>query len=332
MSQPNLKECKVLVTATTFGVREPRLRSTLEDMVGEVRYNPFGRPLKAEELRGMVGDVDGLIAGVDEVTESVMDAAPRLKVIARYGVGVDKVDLDAATRRGIVVTNTPGANSSAVAELAVGLMIALARGICGAARQTREGAWPRCVGMGLKGKTVGLVGLGRIGREVTRRLIGFGCKVVAFDPAVGEEEMTGLGVKSLTLEELLASSDIVSLHVPLLPSTEKMVNQGFLSRMKKGALLINTARGELIDEVALEKALRGGHLAGAALDCLCEEPPPADHPMLKMSQVIITPHMGAHTDEAMEAMGWMAIESCIAVLEGKRPQYVVNPQVYARRL
>ncbi len=323
--------CRILVTATTFGLRDPALRKALEDAVEEVRYNPLGRPLKASELKGMVRDIDGIIAGVDEINEEVVGAAPRLKVISRYGVGVDGIDIEAATSRGIVVTNTPGANTSAVAELTIGLMIALARKICEASSSTRNGLWPRMIGIGLKGKTVGLVGLGRIGKEVARRLRAFECRVLASDPAVSEEEARELGAEKTDLPVLLSESDIVSLHVPLLPSTRDMVDEKFISLMKRGAFLVNSARGELVDENALHRALLEGRLAGAALDCMREEPPPKGHPLLGLKEVLVTPQMGAHTDEAMAAMGWMALRACLAVLRGQRPGNVVIEEVYQSR-
>jgi phosphoglycerate dehydrogenase-like enzyme len=324
----DLKARRVLVTPTTFGLHDPHLRRMLEESVGEVRYNPSSRPLEARELRPLVGDVDGFIAGLDEIDASVIRAAPRLKVIARYGTGVDRVDLQAATRRDIVVTNTPGANCAAVAELTVGLMLVLGRGICRAAAAVRQGQWPRAAGVGLKGKTAGLVGFGRIGREVAARLRPFGCRVVVFDPAVGAADAARAGVERLELEELLRVSDLVSLHVPLEPATEGMVDERFLGRMRRGSFLVNTARGELVDEGALERALEQGRIQGAALDCLRREPPPAGHRLTAMPQVIVTPHMGAHTDEAMSAMGRAAVASCLAVLRGERPPHVVNPEVY----
>lgn len=327
-SERKLMGCRVLVTATTFGIRHSSLRAALEKAVERVDYNPLGRPLKARELKRMVQDVDGIIAGVDELNAQVIEAAKKLKVISRYGVGVDNVDLEAATKEGIVVTNTPGANSIAVAELTIGLMISLARRICEASGSTKRGLWPRVVGVGLRGCTVGIVGLGRVGREVAKRLKGFDCRILAFDPAVTEKEAEHWGAEKKDLLELLSESDIVSLHVPLLPSTENMVNEDFLRSMKKGAFLINTARGELVDEEALQEALARGWLAGAALDCLREEPPRESHPLMGMRQVLLTPHMGAHTDEAMFAMGWMALNACLAVLKGEKPENVVNEKVY----
>jgi D-3-phosphoglycerate dehydrogenase len=261
--------------------------------------------------------VDGYIAGLDEITRSVIAAAPRLKVIARYGVGVDNVDLEAARERGIVVTNTPGANASSVAELTIGFILALARQILVADRGTRNGDWPRLEGWAIEGKTVGLLGLGAIGKCVAIRLQGFGCQVIAYDPYLDTTFAAAHQIEPCSMEQVLARSDVVSLHLPLMPQTKNVVDVDFLAQMKPGAFLINTARGELIDEAALLAALQSGHLRGAALDALASEPPPPDHPFFALPQVIITPHMGAHADSAITAMGRAAIANCLAVLEGR---------------
>jgi D-3-phosphoglycerate dehydrogenase len=327
-SPMDLRACRVLVTPTTFGMQDPSLRSRLEQTVGEVRYSPEKRPLAARELTSMVKGVDGWIAGLDEIDAFVIAAADRLKVIARYGVGFDRVDVAAATKRGVVVANTPGANSSAVAELTIGLMLALGRQICQSNQAVRGGQWPRISGVGLRGKTAGLVGFGSVGRDVARRLAAFGCRVMVADPYVSPEMVSGCGASRVSLEELLPASDFVCLHAASTPETAGMVNDSFLRKMRSGAFLVNTSRGELIDEAALRQSLESGRLAGAALDCFSKEPPGADHPLLQLPQVIVTPHTGAHTDEAVNAMGRMALDACLAVLRGERPAHVVNPDVY----
>ncbi len=325
-----LKECRVLCTPATFGKRHPSLKSTLESAVREVIYNPVGRPLKEAELRSLVTDVDGYIAGLDEVDASVIEAANRLKVIARYGVGIDQVDIAEATRHGIVVTNTPGANSAAVAELAIALMVSLARNLIAANEAVRRGEWPALDGIGIRGKTVGLIGFGSVGREVARRLKDFGCYLIACDPLIRPEIAEEYGVRLVALQELLPDTDFVSLHAPATDSTVGLVNREFLARMKKGAFLINTARGELVDEWALAAALESGHLQGAALDCFSQEPPDKDNRLLRLPQVIVTPHIGAHTDEAVNQMGWTALKNCLAALRGERPPHIVNPEVLER--
>jgi len=271
--------------------------------------------------------VDGYIAGLDEVNASVIEEANRLKVIARYGVGIDRVDVGEATGRGIVVTNTPGANSAAVAELTIALVLSLARKLIAAGEAVRHGEWPAMNGIGIRGKTVGLIGLGSVGREVARRLKGFACNILAFDPFIEPEIADEYGVRLVPLEELLGHADFVSLHAPATDLTLGMVNQEFLGRMKTGAFLINTARGALVDEQALMSALGSGRLQGAALDCFSREPPDKDNPLLRHPQVIATPHIAAHTDEAVNRMGWAALENCLAVLRGERPLHIVNPGV-----
>lgn len=320
--------CRVLVTPTSFGKGDSAVKVALEKAVREVVYNPFNRPLTSAELIPLVKDIDGYIAGLDRIDERVIEAAPRLKVIARYGVGVDRVSIAAATRRGIVVTNTPGANSAAVAEMAIVLMLALGREICRADRATRCGEWPRISGVGLREKTVGLVGFGAVGREVASRLKGFGCRILLFDPVVDAKMALSFGAHSVPLDQLLASSDFVSLHASLHPETAGMVNAGFLSKMKRGSFLVNTARGELVDEPALQAALDQGLIRGAALDCFQKEPPGADHPLFRLPQVLLTPHIASHTDEAANAMGWMSLQACLDVLSGRRSPYTLNPEAY----
>jgi D-3-phosphoglycerate dehydrogenase len=318
-----LKDCKVLVTPTSYGLNEPALRTQLEDAVGEVVYNTSGRPLSSAMLIEMLPGVDGYIAGLDDIDRKALSSADDLRVIARYGVGVDAVDLQAARERGIVVTNTPGANSGSVAELAVGLMISLLRDISGAAQATQSGEWPRMRGLSLEGKVVGLVGFGAIGKQVARRLSGFGCRMVIFDPIVDQEQGAAAGVELLTLEELIRIADVLSLHCPLTEQTRGLVDAAFLEKMKPGSYLVNTARGELVDEEALYAALQSGKLSGAALDVFSRQPPGSDHPLLGLAQVLATPHMGAHTDGATSAMGWAALNDCLAVLRGDQPQHRV---------
>lgn len=318
-----LQECHVLVTPTSYGQHDARLRTELEFLVGRVTYNPTGKPLSAVQLVGLLPGVDGFIAGLDTIDATALAVADSLRVIARYGVGVDNVDLVAAQSHGITVTNTPGANARSVAELALEMMLLLARPVIKAAAETREGGWPRLPGLSLEGKTVGLIGLGAIGRQVARLLGGFDCRLLAVDPLVEVETAAQLGVQLVGLELLLAESDFVSLHAPVIPETRGLVDAAFLAKMKTGAGLINTSRGELVDEAALYDALIGGKLRGAALDAFATEPPGADHPLFRLPNVIATPHMGAHTDGATTAMGRMALADCLAVLRGEEPVYRV---------
>jgi D-3-phosphoglycerate dehydrogenase len=319
----DLSSCCVLVTPTSFGKGEPRLVAELEATVGRVVYNQTGHPLSSAELRTLLPDCHGMIAGLDTIDRAALEVANSLRVIARYGAGVDRVDLVAAREKSITVTNTPSANAVSVAELAIGLMVALARQIPSANAATRSGGWPRLDGVTLDGKVVGLLGLGAVGGQVARRLQGWDCTVVAFDPYVDGKFAAALGVALLPFGEVVQTADFLSLHLPALPETRGMVDAGFLAKMKQGAFLINTARGELIDEAALLAALQSGHLRGAALDAFAAEPPGADNPLFALPQVIATPHTGAHTDGAVSAMGWTALHDCLAVLRGQPPAHRV---------
>jgi phosphoglycerate dehydrogenase-like enzyme len=318
-----LKDCILLVTPTSYGKNDPRLKSELERQVGRVIYNPTGKPLTSAEVAALLPGVDGYIAGLDAIDRAALTAADRLKVIARYGVGVDSVDLPAAAERGIIVTNTPGANSVSVAELAVGLILALARQIPEAAAAARQGRFPRLSGVSLEGKTVGILGLGAIGKQLARRLAAFDCRLLAYDPYPDLEFARRHGVTFLPVAEILPQADVLSLHLPLMPETRQMVDAAFLARLKPGALLINTARGEIVVEEDLLAALRSGRLRGAGLDALAQEPPPPDHPLLALPQVIVTPHLGAQTDGATDNMGWMALRECLSVLSGETPRFRV---------
>lgn len=318
-----LNECHILVTPTSYGQHDARLKIDLEAQVGRVTYNETGKPLCSAQLAALLPGVDGLIAGLDAIDGAALTAANSLRVVARYGVGTDNVDLAAARARGIVVTNTPGANAGAVAELTVALLLLLARPVLSAAAATKAGDWPRTSGLSLGGKTVGLVGFGAIGRAVAKLLAGFDCRLLTCDPWCDLDRAAALGVEVVDLEALLLVSDFVSLHAPVTLETRGMVDAVFLGHMKPGACLVNTARGELVDETALYEALAAGRLRSAALDAFAVEPPGADNPLLLLPNVIATPHMGAHTDGATTTMGRMALADCLAVLRGEEPVYRV---------
>lgn len=319
----NLKDCRLLVTPTSYGKNDSRLKTELEAQFGEVIYNPTGKPLTSDEVASLLPGIDGYIAGLDAIDATAIKTADRLKVISRYGVGVDNVDLVAAREKGIVVTNTPGANSVSVAELALGLMLALARRIPEALEAVHQGKWPRYVGISLEGKTIGVLGLGAIGKQLARRLAGFDCRILAFDPFADVAFAREHQVELTTLDGVIEQADFVSLHLPLLPETRGLVNDVFLSKMKTGSFLINTSRGEVIDEEALFKALQSGHIKGAGLDALTVEPPEPGNPLLTLPQVIATPHLGAQTDGATSNMGWLAMKDCLAVLKSEEPAFRV---------
>lgn len=319
-----LSQCHILVTPTSFGKYEPELIKRLEAAVGQVTYNRTGKPLNSTQLHTLLRDVDGYIAGVDTVDRSALEMADQLRVIARYGAGVDRVDLEAAKARGITVTNTPGANTVSVAELSIGLMLALARMIPTANAATKEGEWPRLQGVALEGKVIGLLGFGAIGKQVARRLQCFDCAVIAYDPFPDLDFARQYHVQLVpSIDDVLVQADMLSLHLPASKATQGLVDAPFLCKMKRGAFLINTARGELIKEQALLEALQSGQIRGAALDAFAAEPPDPANPLFALPQVIATPHMGAHTDRATSLMGWTAIHDCLAVLQGEEPQHRV---------
>jgi len=306
---------KILVTPTSLGPQSklPAM-AQLRDAADDIVYNTTGAPLKADQLIPLLADVDGVVAGLDDYTAEVIAAAgPRLKVISRYGTGVDRVDLDAAAARGILVKTTPGANSVAVAELALGLMFALARHIPALDRAVRDGGWPRSTGMELAGKTLGVVGVGAIGRALAQRAQGLSMSVVGYDPYVDAAAMEAAGITPMTLDELLGAADVVSLHLPIMDSTRHLIDARALGLMKRGALLINTSRGGLIDEAAAYDALKSAQLGGLALDAY-ETEPPAGSPLFELDSVIATPHTGAHTAEATATMAQMAVDNLLAAL------------------
>jgi D-3-phosphoglycerate dehydrogenase len=320
----DLKDCKILVTPTSYGSQDLELKIELEKLVGEVVYNNTGKPLSSDQLKELLVDVDGYIAGLDEIDAAVFNSAPILKVVSRYGVGYNNVDLNAAAKNGVIVTNTPGANAIAVAELTIALILNMLRPILPAVERTKRGEWPRYKGFSLVGKTVGLLGLGAIGKETAKRLTGFGCRVMAYDLYPDEKFAAEYGIELSILAEILPAADIISLHLPGTAETREIINAEFIEKMKPGAWLVNTARGDLINEKALVDAIENGKLSGAALDVYSEEPPPPSSPIFGHDQIITTPHMGAHADSATNAMGRMAMDECLRVLQGIEPKYQVK--------
>lgn len=273
-------------------------------------------------------DAHAILARLGTVTRGVIAAAPKLRIIARHGVGVDAVDLPAATERGIVVTTTGSVNAAAVAEYSFALLLALARKVVRADRGMRNGEWSRdaLVGTELDGCTLGVIGLGAIGRRVARAGHGFGMRVLACDPAVRRPEDPW--VSAVELDALLAQSDFVTLHVRLTPQSRHLVDARALARMKPGACLVNTSRGEVVDQAALIDALRAGRLAGAALDTYEDEPLPADSPLRRLDNVVLSPHVAGQTQAALVRVATAAATSILEELAGRRPRYVYNPEAY----
>ncbi len=277
-----------------------------------------------------------VVRSATKITRAVIEAATDLRVVGRAGVGVDNVDSEAATERGVVVMNTPTGNTVTTAELAITLLTSLARHVPRADHLVKQGKWTKkgLTGSEITGKTLGVVGLGRIGRVVADRALGLRMNVVAHDPYVPMEQGSGIaGVELMDLDTLLAQSDFVTLHVPMMDSTKNLISKEKLAKMKKGARLINAARGGLVDEAALLDALEKGHLAGAALDVFAEEPPPKDHPLLLRDDVIATPHLGASSEEAQFQVAVdVAHQICEFLLEGVAHNAVNAPAISAQAL
>ena len=322
MSKP-----RILVSVPIrFRDREPA-RERLEASGCEVVGKP--NPMRSEEeVRVALDGVYGLLAGMEPVSAACVESAHSLRIIARNGVGFDSIDLDACTARGIVVTNTPGALSDAVAEETLGLMLALTRHITVGDRSVKTGGYEVPMGEDLAAMTLGVLGAGHIAAEVIRRALAFKMTVLVSDPYVDPERIVAMGARPASLDELLPAADLVTLHVPLTPDTRNLVDAGFLERMKPGAYLINTSRGGVVEEEALLAALQSGRLAGAGLDVQVHEPATGlSRRLLELDTVVGMPHAGSKTLTTRERMADWAAESIIDVLEGRRPKHVVNREV-----
>jgi D-3-phosphoglycerate dehydrogenase / 2-oxoglutarate reductase len=273
------------------------------------------RGLSEAELLPLVSDIDAwVVRGATKVTRRLIEAAPKLRWVARAGAGIDNIDGAAARERGVGVLNVPGANAVAVAELVFGLLLGLFRQIPAADSSLKRGEWDksRFKGRELRGKTIGILGLGQIGRAVARRATGFEMKCVGCDPMIQDDTMRALDVEPLPLHDLLPRSEILTLHVPLAPETKNLIGAAEIARLPRGAVLVNAARGGLVDEAAVLQALDQGHLAGAVFDVFAEEPPRSS-PLLLRPDVVATPHIGAATVEAQEKVG----EEIVKLLLGK---------------
>ena len=305
-------------------IADPLSSSAVEILRTVPGWTVDARPQRsATDLAADLAEADALIVrSATQVDEQLIAAAPRLRVIARAGTGVDNVDVRAATDRGIVVMNAPGANSVSVAEHAWALMLALSRSIGAADAAMKKGVWDkkRLTGAELRGKTVGVVGLGRIGQEVSNRARAFGMHVVAHDPFISEQVAATMGAELVSLDELCSRADYITLHIPATPETKHLFNAERFAACKPGVRIINTARGELIDEAALAEAIRRGHVAGAGLDVFAQEPPP-DQSLVGLPQVVATPHIAASTVEAQELVG---IETAMGVRDYLRDGAIRN--------
>lgn len=295
----------------------------------ELDVSPKGKPLTEAEVLALICDYDGIIAGAEPITARVIEQGTRLKIIAKNGVGYDNIDVKAATAKGIFVTFTPGAVEQTVADTTMGLIIALARHIVEGNTAMRKGEWPRIIGSDVSKKRLGIVGLGRIGKNVAARAKGFSMELYAYDPIADPVYCEQNGIQLVTLEILFRECDFVTIHAPLNDSTRHLVNAERLALMKPEALLINTSRGELVDVDALYEALKAKKIAGAAIDVFAKEPPGPDYPLFQLDNVILTPHIAGYSQDALIGSGLMVAESVVAALQGRIPPNLVNREMLA---
>jgi D-3-phosphoglycerate dehydrogenase len=313
---------KIVVTAVTFAKADPEPLNRLKAIGCEVITNSHGRPLTEGEMINIAQDADALIVGNDKVTGAIIRSCPKLKVIAKHGVGVDAIDSKTANECGVVVTNAPGVNSHEVADLAFGLLHMLSRGLYIANKATKEGNWLKPMGVGLWEKTIGIIGVGKIGLATAYRATGYNMKILGFD-CVERLEAKKIGIEYVGLEELLQQSDFISLHLPLTKKTRNILDQRHLGLLKPGAILINTARSQLVEYETLHKALLDGRIRGYGVDVYDFEPPQL-HPMYSLENVIVSPHLGGTCYESNIRMGNTAVNNVIAVLEARTPPNRIN--------
>ncbi|MBD8990112.1 MAG: phosphoglycerate dehydrogenase [Clostridiales bacterium] len=315
---------KVLVTATNYSTYCSAAKALLEENGVEVIENPYGRPMTRDELLTVVGDIDGVVVGVDTWNEEIFAHAPMLRAMARFGVGVDNIDLAAAKAHGIQVTNAKGMNSNPVAELTVGLILSTLRNVPAFNASIREGKWDRFMGRDLAGMTVGLLGFGDIAQRVAKKLSGFDVSICAYDLYPNLEKARELNVEMISMEETLHRADVVCMHLPSLPSTHHIMDAQTFGMMKDGSYFINTARGALVDETALAQALRSGKLTAAAIDVFDQEPVRRDNPLFALPNLFATPHTAAETYDTYHNVGLATARQLLDVFAGKKPNNLLN--------
>lgn len=328
---PQYLECRYdvgFIVSFRILVSDPLAEEGLEILRRECTVD-VKTDLKEDQLVSILGDYDALLVrSGTEVTARVIEGGKKLRFIGRAGAGVDNIDMDAATRKGIIVANAPEGNTLAATEHTMAMMLSLARSIPQANASLKKKEWKRSKFMGveLNEKTLGIVGLGRIGREVAKRALALGMHIVGYDPFISRERASQMGIEALSLEELFKVSDFITVHTPLIKETKHIVNSRSIATMKDGVRIINCARGGIIDEKALCDAIRSGKVAGAALDVF-EEEPPLSSPLLELDQVITTPHLGASTVEAQQNVAVSIAKQCLSVLKGGSARNIVNAPI-----
>ena len=318
---------RILVTTTSFqdtpGEHHAALAATGWEVV------TARGPLSEADTLALVGEIDGFICGDDMITAAVLDRArPRLRVLSKYGIGVDKIDVAGCTARGIPVLFTPGVNHTTVAEHAFLLLLSLEKHLLFHADSTRSGGWQRKTGRELLGKTIGIVGMGRIGKEVAVRAHAFGMKPLGHDVAWDDTFAAAHGIeRAASLDDLFARSDYVSLHTNLTPETRDLVRTESIARMKPGVIVINCARGEIVNTADMAAALASGRVRGYGTDVLDVEPPPANHPLTHLPTCLVTPHVGSRTHESVQRQAMAAVTNLVRAMRGEAPLAQVNPEV-----
>lgn len=310
---------KVLVTATNYSRYCQAGKQILENAGCEIIENPHGRPYTYDELKQVIGDVDGVVVGVDTWDEKIFQAAPKLKGMARFGVGVDNIDLEAAKKHGISVCNSPGINSSAVAEQAAALIFSLTREIPKLNQAVREGKWPRPMFHELKSRTVGFLGFGAIARNLAERLKGFHPRMIAYDKFPNQEAAAELGVEMVSLEEVVKASDIISIHLPATSETAHLICADTIKQMKQGVIIVNTARGSIVNEAEVAEAMKTGKIGGFGTDVFETEPVNLNGPLFGIDNYIATPHVSAETYENCETTSIVTAQALLNIFAGKEP-------------
>jgi len=309
-----------------FGL-ESKPGQMLRDAGIEIDANASGKKYLEEDLLPIIGQYDGLITGADEVTRAVIEKGSHLRIIAKNGVGYDNIHVPTATEQGIYVTFTPGAVEQTVADTTIGLILDLARNITRGHKSIHGEGWERIRGTEMWEKKLGIIGLGTIGKNVAHRARGFNMEIFAHDPFIDLDYCSQNGVKSVDLDEIFKTCDYITIHCLLNEATRHLVNEERLAMMKPSAYLINTSRGGVVDENALIKFLEEKKIAGAALDVFEKEPLPKDNPLLKLDNVVLTPHIAGYSHDANLKAGVMVAESVIAALQGKVPPHLLNKEV-----
>lgn len=317
---------KILVSATHFDTLCKDAWDLLEKNGHEVIYDSTRQfpAYSFQELKEILPEMDAALIGMDNYNEEVFCLAPKLKAVAKFGVGVDNIDGKAAREHGVQVINAPGQNSESVAELTIAFMLDALRNILPLSKSIAQGQWVRSIGMEISDKTIGLIGFGEIGKRVARILKGFNARVLANDLVPDAEAAKALGVRMTDKEEIVRTCDIISLHIPSSAETYHLFDEKMFEKMKEGSYLINTARGALVDTDALCSTLQKGHLAGAALDAYEKEPLGKESPLLQCPNVILTPHTGAETKEAYRRVSLTVCQDICSVLAGKKPLHCTN--------